>query len=58
MAVDLSGFPIGTGVNFLAGPTRIPVNNAKVTAHDNGFLVTVDAAGKTRKARPKACTKA
>ena len=55
---DPTVFPIGSNVNFLAGPTRIPVNNAKVTAHDNGFVVTVDASGKQRKARPAACTPA
>lgn len=56
MAVDLTPFPVGSRVNFLAGPTRIPVNNAEVTGHDNGFLVTTDAAGKVRKARPAAAT--
>lgn len=57
MAVDLTPFPVGTHVKFLAGPTRIPVTGT-VSAHDNGFLVVTDAAGKNRKARPGACSAA
>jgi hypothetical protein len=53
---DLSQFPVGSRVNFLAGPTRVAVTGAEVTGHDNGFAVTKDAAGKVRKARPKALT--
>jgi len=52
---DLSNFPLGARVNFLAGPTRVPVN-AEITGHDNGFAVTKDPVGKVRKARPKALT--
>jgi hypothetical protein len=47
-------FPVGSRVSFLAGPTRIPVNNAEVTGHDNGFIVTTDESGRIRKVRPKA----
>ncbi len=57
MAADPSTFAVGSNVRFLAGPTRVPVT-AKVTGHDNGFVVTQDAAGKSRKARPGACTAA
>lgn len=56
MALDLSTFPIGSRVNFLAGPTRLPINNAEVTGHDNGFVVTKDSVGRERKVRPKALT--
>jgi hypothetical protein len=52
---SVNDFPVGSYVDFLAGPTRVPVN-AKVTGYDNGFVVTQDATGKERKARPKACT--
>lgn len=58
MAANTSDFPIGSRVSFLAGPTRVRVDNAEVTGHDNGFVVTKDSAGKVRKARPGACTAA
>jgi len=51
---QLSDFAVGSKVSFLAGPTRIPVTDATVEGTDNGFLVTKDAAGKTRKVRPGA----
>lgn len=54
---QLTDFPIGSKVSYLAGPTRIPVNDAEVTGSDNGFLITVDSAGKQRKVRPGAITK-
>lgn len=56
MAKTVSDFPVGTKVNFLAGPTRIPVNGAEVTGDDNGFLVTKDDTGRVRKVRPGALT--
>lgn len=56
MAANPTTFPIGSRVSFLAGPTRVAVDNAEVTGHDNGFVVTKGADGKVRKARPGACT--
>lgn len=53
-----SDFPLGSRVNFLTGPTRLSVRGAEVTGYDNGFVVTKDAAGKVRKARPGACSAA
>lgn len=50
----VSDFPVGSTVSFKAGPTRVQVTGATITGTDNGFLVTQDAAGKTRKVRPGA----
>jgi len=55
MAKSPTEFAVGTTVNFLAGPTRVPVT-ADVTGHEGQFVVTQDAAGKTRKVRPGAIT--
>lgn len=48
-------FAVGSTVNFLAGPTRVPVT-ATVTGHDGQFVLTKDANGKERKTRPGAIT--
>lgn len=53
MAASPTDFPIGSTVNFKAGPTQVPVT-AKVTGHEGQFVVTEDASGKTRKTRPGA----
>ena len=55
MAKSPTEFAVGSTVNFLAGPTRVPVT-ATVTGHDGQFVLTKDANGKERKTRPGAIT--
>lgn len=52
--MESTPFPLGTNVTFEAGPTRKSIT-AEVIGYENGFVITRDAQGKTRKARPSAC---
>lgn len=52
MAKSPTEYPVGTKVSFLAGPTRVQVNNAEVVGHDGQFVVTKDDSGKERRVRP------
>jgi len=56
MSKSPTEFAVGTKVSFLAGPTRVAVNDAEVTGHEGQFVLTKDAAGKERKVRPGAIT--
>lgn len=49
---------VGDRVTFKPGPKATANVTAKVTGHDGPFLVTQDDAGKTRKVRAGAATKA
>lgn len=55
--MSLTDFPQGTAVRFRPGPFSTSDVEAKVTGTSGQFLVTTDAAGKVRKARPGSCTK-